>query len=32
MKEKLNDLRQNYNKFELVEESVPKNPLELFKV
>ncbi len=32
MKEKLNDLRQNYNKFELVEESVPKNPLELFKI
>jgi len=32
MKEKLNDLRQNYDKYELVEDNIPDNPYNLFKL
>ena len=32
MKEKLNDLRVNYDKFELIEEFLPYSPFELFKL
>ena len=32
MKENLNDLRVNYNKYELLEENIGDNPFELFKI